>query len=202
MTGGLVDPAGIPDFTGSFEQLHEDVTALRADARAVRSTGTGVHTTFQGLSACYTAPEARQLFASTQSVAERADGFADDLEAVSGALHDFVRQARPLVERLRRLKEEAAEFVTSVSGDDEWAYDEDRVGRNADLIRQVSATVAEFWAAEREAANRISALTGGPVWRADDGTGGEYTHGLSAEVMRGLEETPWGVPTEREHGCE
>ncbi|MEE1928202.1 hypothetical protein V1J52_08340 [Streptomyces sp. TRM 70351] len=199
MSPRMIDPAGIPDFTGDFEQLREDAEALRKDGRAVRETGADVHGRFQGLSAFYTAPEAEQLFATTRPVAERADAFADRLEQVGGILDAFRARAQPLVRALERLRAEARAFVESVRDDEEWRFDGDTIDRNAELVQAVSVLQAQFWAAEREAANSITALVGGARWTAGDGTGGEGTYGLSVEDMRGLTETPWGDVLEEEH---
>lgn len=76
----MIKPEAIPQFTGNLGQLEKDYGSLKTDAGHIRSTGSDVHTQFQGLSAYYQAPEAEKLFASTKPVQDRADGFADDLE--------------------------------------------------------------------------------------------------------------------------
>ena len=93
----MITPGAIPQFTGDLGQLEKDYAGLRADAGHVRSTGSDVHTRFQGLSAYYRAPEAEKLFASTKPVQDRADAFADDLEKVATALSDYASEVRPLV---------------------------------------------------------------------------------------------------------
>ncbi|MBD3932368.1 protein phosphatase [Streptomyces chumphonensis] len=158
-----------------------------------------MHSTFQGLSAFYTAPEAEQLFGSTRPVSDRADGFADDLEKVAGALVGFAEEARPIVARLERLKGEAQSFVDSVKDDDEWTYDEEKIETNNALVGDISAAVAEFWAAERSAANKITALVNGTRWVANDGSDGANMYGLSVEDMRRAGETPWGRMAEEDH---
>lgn len=191
-----VDPAGIPEFTGNLEQLEKDASALKGDARAIRSTGSQVHSNFQGLKAFYDAPEADQLFATTKPVSDRADDFADDLEKVGTALDGFATEARPIVAKLRRLKGEATTFVDSIKDDDEWQYDGDKTDRNNDLLQDISAAVAEFWAAERAAANKITRLVGGTQWAADDGTGADHMYGFSVDDMKQAGETPWGKAVE------
>src|SRR5687768_14782782 len=100
----MIEPAGIPQFTGNFEQLDKDVSGLRSDATGIRNGGGDVHSRFQMLGAYYTAPEADDLFASTQPVMDRADTFAADLETVADALDTFSIEARPLAKRLEQLK--------------------------------------------------------------------------------------------------
>ncbi|MDK1472967.1 hypothetical protein QNO07_05905 [Streptomyces sp. 549] len=191
-----VDPSGIPEFTGNLEQLEQDASALKGDARTIRSTGSRIHTDFQGLKAFYDAPEADQLFATTKPVSDRADDFADDLEKVGTALDGFATEARPIVAKLRRLKGEATAFVNSIKDDDDWQYDGDKTDRNNDLLQDISTAVAEFWAAERAAANKITRLVGGTQWAADDGTGAENMYGFSVDDMRQAGETPWGKAVE------
>ncbi|WP_340559009.1 hypothetical protein [Streptomyces sp. GSL17-111] len=195
----MVDPSGVPSFTGDFGLLEEEAAALKEDAGKIRDTGSGVHATFQGLSAFYTAPEADQLFGSTRPVSDRADDFADDLEKVAGALVGFAEEARPIVARLERLKGEAQSFVDSVKDDDEWTYDEEKIETNNALVGDISAAVAEFWAAERSAANKITALVNGTQWVAGDGSDGANMYGLSVEDMRQAGETPWGKMAEEDH---
>ncbi|MFC3351881.1 hypothetical protein ACFOOM_31540 [Streptomyces echinoruber] len=117
-----------------------------------------MHHRFQGLAAYYRAPEAEQLFATTQPVKDRADGFADDAETVSGALAAYASDIRPLADRLKHLRDRARTFVDSVQGDDDWQYDGDKVAEHNRLRDEISETVAAFWAAERACYNTIVAL--------------------------------------------
>ncbi|MZE79245.1 protein phosphatase, partial [Streptomyces sp. SID5475] len=181
-----------PQFTGDLEQLEKDATGLGNDADDIRETGKGVHTQFQGLSAFYTAPEAEALFASTKPVQDRADEFADDLEKVKSALDEYAAEVRPLVAKLKQLKADAAAFVASVEGDDEWKYDGDKIDEHNALQSDVTATVAAFWEAERTAANKITALVGGTQYRANDGSDGKNMYGFSADDMKDAE-VPWGT---------
>ncbi len=72
----MIKPEQIPQFTGDLFQLELAHQGLKTDAGNVRTTGSDVHSQFQGLSAYYTAPEAEQLFASTKPVKDRAEDFA------------------------------------------------------------------------------------------------------------------------------
>ncbi|MEV6183976.1 hypothetical protein AB0M07_44490, partial [Streptomyces sp. NPDC052015] len=185
-------------FTGNLFQLELDHAALRADAGAVRDTGAGVHSRFQGLSAFYRAPEAEQLFATTKPVQERADDFASDLESVASALSSYAAEIRPLVARLLELKTKARTFVDSVKDDDEWEYDEDKVGEHNRLRDDITATVAAFWAAERTCHNKITALWGGTQMVAGDGSERTDQYGFAAEDMKNAK-LPWGDPVEERH---
>ncbi|WP_344395780.1 hypothetical protein [Streptomyces vastus] len=194
----MIDPAGIPQFTGDFEELDKAVSGLRSDAVGIRNGGGDVHSRFQMLGAYYTAPEADDLFASTQPVMDRADTFAADLETVADALDTFSIEARPLAKRLEQLKVEAIAFVDSVEGDDEWTYDGDKISRHQGLMNGVAEAESAFREAERRAATTISAIVGGPKFIEDDGshksTGKTVMYGYDAELLKQAKETPWGSP--------
>ncbi|QKW51355.1 hypothetical protein [Streptomyces buecherae] len=199
-TPDRIDPSGIPTFTGNLPELEKHIAGLRGDASKVRKTGADTHTEFQKLSSFYKAPEADQLFATTQPVRDTADRFADDLTAVASALEGYATEVRPIKEKLDRLRAEAVAFVEDIEDDDDWRYDGDKVDKNNDLVKDVSATVAQFWAAERAAANKITSLVnGGTVWREDDGSGGKNMYGYSVEDMKKAGETPWGKAVEEKH---
>ncbi|GAA4662558.1 hypothetical protein [Streptomyces youssoufiensis] len=199
-TPDRIDPSGIPTFTGNLPELEKHIAGLRGDASKVRKTGADTHTEFQKLSSFYKAPEADQLFATTQPVRDTADRFADDLTTVASALEGYATEVRPIVAKLKRLRAEAVAFVEDIEDDDDWQYDGDKVDKNNDLVKDVSATVAQFWAAERAAANKITSLVnGGTVWREDDGSGGKNMYGYSVDDMKKAGETPWGKAVEEKH---
>ncbi|WP_328413981.1 protein phosphatase [Streptomyces violaceus] len=194
----MIQPEKIPQFTGNLEQLETDYADLKKDAGHIRDTGGDIHSRFQGLSAYYRAPEAEQLFGTTKPVKEKADAFADDLETVSGALSSYATEVRPLVAKLKRLKADAAAFVTSVKDDDEWEYDEDKVDEHNQLRDDITATVAAFWAAERTCHNKITALWGGTQMVAGDGSKKKNQYGFNAGDMKNAK-LPWGDPVEEKH---
>ncbi|GHA19366.1 hypothetical protein ACFOOM_16105 [Streptomyces echinoruber] len=195
----LIDPSGIPHFIGDLSTLDTDVMLLTANAAQFRASGADVHTTFQELSAFYRAPEAHELFSSTQPVKSKADAFADALEKVTSALSEYASTVKPLVERLESLKAEATTFVNSVSGDDDWRTDHGKVETNNRLWREVNHTVAAFQAAERTCHNKITALVGGTTLTVDDGSHRKNTYGYRAEDLDHAAETPWGAPAEQEY---
>ncbi|MFI2432199.1 hypothetical protein [Streptomyces sp. NPDC018693] len=194
----MIQPDQIPQFTGDLAQLELDHAALKKDAGNIRTTGSDVHSKFQGLSAFYRAPEAEQLFATTKPVQEKADAFAGDLETVSSALSSYATEIRPLVSKLAELKTKAQTFVTSVKDDDEWEYDGDKVEEHNQIRDEITATVAAFWAAERTCHNKITAIWGGTQMVAGDGSERTDQYGFSAEDMQNAQ-LPWGDPVEEKH---
>ncbi|MFJ2814557.1 hypothetical protein [Streptomyces sp. NPDC087294] len=197
----MIDPSGIPQFTGDFDQLEKDVSGLRGDAIGIRTSGMDVHSRFQMLEAYYTAPEADQLFATTRPVMDNADTFAAQLETVADALDTYAVEARPLAKRLARLKADAFTFADSVQGDDDWTEDEDKVHRDKELRDAVTTTQAAFQDAERRAASTISALVGGPSFVKDDGshTVNKKTvmYGYDVDDLKHAGALPWGTPEEQ-----
>ncbi|WP_392873759.1 hypothetical protein [Streptomyces sp. LN499] len=194
----MIKPEAIPQFTGDLGQLEKDYGSLKTDAGHIRSTGSDVHTQFQGLSAYYQAPEAEKLFASTKPVQDRADGFADDLEKVSTALSDYATEVRPLAAKLEQLKTDATTFVNANKDDDDWEYDEDKIDEHNQLRDDVTATVAAFWAAERTCHNKITALFGGTQMVAGDGSDRKDQYGFNADDLKNAK-LPWGDPVEEKH---
>ncbi|MEU2853872.1 hypothetical protein [Streptomyces syringium] len=200
MSKDLIIPTGIPQFVGELGTLEKEAKSLASNAKLFRDSGAGVHSSFQGLSACYKAPEADKLFATTTPVATKSDGFADDLEKVSSALDTYASEVRPLAAKLATLKEQAIAFVASVEDDDDWRKDKKKVDRNNELWHSVNATVDAFQAAERACHDKIVALiANGTPLIPDDGSHKPNMYGYKASDLDRAEETPWGSMAEREY---
>ncbi|MEV5242160.1 protein phosphatase [Streptomyces cinnamoneus] len=195
----LIVPSGIPQFIGNLGTLETDTKSLTADAKLFRSSGAAVHSSFQGLSACYKAPEAEKLFATTKPVETKSDAFADDLEKVASALSSYASTVKPLATKLGNLKDEAIAFVQSVEGDDHWRRDKKKVEHNNNLWHSVNATVAAFHDAERACHDKIVALVNGTPLIPDDGTHKPNMYGYRASDLDHAEKTPWGSMADREY---
>ncbi|MCF3135037.1 hypothetical protein [Streptomyces olivochromogenes] len=209
MSPELIDPEGIPVFIGDLEQLSTDALLLTAEASAFRFAGADVHGKFQGLSACYSAPEAEQLFATTAPVAAKADKFADDLEKVGAALSAYEAEIQPLVAKLKSLKARAESFRADIAGDDHWLEDNDNVQLNNDLFYDVNTTQVAFWQAERTCHNKITALVHGTTLIVEDGAQerllkrGTSTYGFTQDLLDQSDDLPWGRTVEKErHGLD
>ncbi|UXY27679.1 hypothetical protein [Streptomyces sp. HUAS TT20] len=209
MSPDLIDPEGIPVFIGDLEQLSTDALLLTAEASAFRFAGADVHGKFQGLSACYSAPEAEQLFATTAPVAAKADKFADDLEKVGAALSAYEAEIQPLVAKLKSLRARAENFRADIAGDDHWLEDNDKVQLNNDLFYDVNVTQMAFWQAERTCHNKITALVHGTTLIVEDGAQerlvkrGTSTYGFTKDLLDQSDDLPWGRTVEKErHGLD
>ncbi|MFD0338377.1 hypothetical protein ACFVH0_06725 [Streptomyces sp. NPDC127117] len=171
----MIEPGGIPQYTGDFGQLEKAACGLRTHATGIRTGGKDVHSRFQATAAYYKAPEAEKLFSSTQPVMDTADEFAGDIESLADALDTFVFEAKPHADRLKQLRLDAIDFVDSVRGDDDWTEDKSKTDKHQALMDGVATACEGFQEAERNAANKIDALSPGacrPAWIIDDGTHG------------------------------
>ncbi|KNE78953.1 hypothetical protein AB0B04_23285 [Streptomyces xinghaiensis] len=196
----MIEPGMIPQYTGDWAQLEKDIAALRKKAGGIRGAGGDVHSRFQDVSVHYKAPEAGQLLSSTLPVKTTADEFADDIEALAKALETFVSEAKPHADRLKRLKQKAFAFVDSVEGDDDWTDDQEKVDAHQALMDGVATAREGFQEAERKAANTINAISPAmcrPKWVEDDGSHKPGMYGQSAEMLKGMEDLPWGSPEGR-----
>ncbi|MFI0781104.1 hypothetical protein [Streptomyces sp. NPDC021212] len=196
----MIDPHAIPQFKGDLEQLEKDATALKKQAGKFRTTGSDVHSKFQSLSGVYHAPEAQQLFDTTTPVRDMSDVIADDLEKIAAALSAYADEVRPVKDKLRRLKYQAAAFVEKVKDDEHWKDDEEKIAEHSGLLHQVNVAVAGFQAAERRAANKIGErFFGSTHYTVDDGSGKRGAYGYRAGDLDKAKDLPWGTPEKETH---
>lgn len=200
----MISPDRIPTFTGDLIGMQQDIAAMRRAATAIRDNGGAVHTRFQGLSAFYRAPEASDLFATTQAVGDKSSSFADDLDTVADALSDYAAEAAEIVKRLESLRGQAQVFVESVKGEDglfrNWQQDQDKVDEHQAIWDGVNAAVAAFQQAEVTCADKITALVaGGRQWHINDGSPKqENAYGFTVEQLSEADKLPWGTPAHHE----
>lgn len=194
----VIQPGAIPQIDGDLEAVAAGGAQLRAQGQAVADTGADVHSTWQGLAAVYDAPEAGQLLAATAPVQAQSRGVGARLQSVGSALVSYADEVRPIKAELDRLRASASQFVSSVSGDDEWRSDGGRVEEHNALLSGVSSAVAAWMAAQRRCANSINAVHGGARYVADNGDGvvaaGEFGYASGALRAAGGSQQglPWG----------
>ncbi|MFD1659418.1 hypothetical protein ACFSL4_14680 [Streptomyces caeni] len=191
-----LDPDEIPKFTGDQEQLDKDVSNIGTDATSLWDAGAQIDTTFNSLSAYYTAPDADKLFATTRPVATAGSDLCDELETVAGALAAYADEVRPLVKTFERLRQEASDFQAAIAHDDDWREDGDKVEENNHRRSEVNAAWAAFQAAERDCYAKIVKLVGGDPLKVDDGSGKKGMYGYRAEDLDHTQGLPWGDPVD------
>jgi hypothetical protein len=200
----MINPGEIPQIPGDIEAVARHGGALQTAGKSFGSTGSDVHSTWQGLSAFYSAPEAAELFAATGPVKQKAEAVGSDIAAVGTALVAYADEVRPIKARLASLQAEAQTFVGSVAGDDDWRKDGDKVNHNNQLLSDVNGQLSAWMAAQRTCANAIDRLFGGTQYVEDngDGTRDQNEYGYSAELLNhaaaGEDGVPWGRPDERD----
>ncbi|MCK8676267.1 YwqJ-related putative deaminase [Streptomyces lichenis] len=191
-----VNPAEVPVFTGDLEVLDAKVKALSGTGGKIATAAGDVHTSFGGLRAFYQAPEAEQLFATTQPVKDKALAISGDMCTITGALGSYASEVRPLKQKLDDLRQAAVDFRTKIAEDDKWREDGDLVEENNDRRNEIAEVWTQFQAAERSAHAKIVALVGGKALKVNDGSNGEGMYGYDAEALKGAKSLPWGEAVE------
>ncbi|MGW2416241.1 hypothetical protein ACWCV5_29300 [Streptomyces tubercidicus] len=195
MSGGPVDPADVPVFTGDLDVLETKAKALSRGGSKVHTAGSDVHKSFGGLAAFYKAPEAEQLFGVTRPVAETAHDLSDDMHVITGALNTYASEIRPLVLRLKQLKQEAANFRDKDAAEDDWSEDGDLVEENLNRRNKIAEVWAAFQEAERDCHAKIVALVGGKALHTIDASH-KKGYGYDAEALKASKSLPWGDAVE------
>ncbi|QGV79472.1 hypothetical protein [Streptomyces ficellus] len=191
-----VDPAEIPVFTGNLELLDEKVKSLSGTGGKIATAAGDVHTSFGGLRSFYKAPEADQLFATTQPVKDKALAISSDMCTITGALGTYASDIRPLKQKLDDLRRDAVAFRQKIADDDKWREDGDLVEENNDRRNEIAEVWTQFQAAERAAHAKIVALVGGHALKVNDGSNGEGMYGYDAEALKQSKSLPWGEAVE------
>ncbi|MER7107132.1 hypothetical protein [Streptomyces sp. NPDC000229] len=191
-----VNPAEVPVFTGDLELLDEKVKALSGAGGKIATAAGDVHSSFGGLSAFYKAPEADQLFATTQPVKDKALTISSDMCTIAGALGTYASDIRPLKQKLDDLRQDAVAFRQKIAEDDKWREDGDLVEENNNRRNEIAEVWTQFQAAERAAHAKIVALVGGKALKVNDGSNGEGMYGYDAEALKQAKSLPWGDAVE------
>ncbi|GHE00214.1 hypothetical protein [Streptomyces alanosinicus] len=199
----MISPEKIPTFTGDLVGLRQEIAFLRQAAKAISEHGHAVHTRFQHLDAFYKAPEAQQLFATTQAVQDTSGGFGEKLTSVAGALETYMVEAAEIVKQLETLRARARVFVESVKGHEggihSWRSDPDKVAEHKAIWDGVNTAIASFQRAEVTCADKITALVGGTQWHVNNGRADQKNaYGFSAGQLAQADSLPWGRPEHEE----
>ncbi|WP_432141882.1 hypothetical protein [Streptomyces sp. bgisy084] len=196
MSGGPVDPADVPVFTGDLDVLEAKTKALSRGGSKVQTAGSDVHKSFGGLAAFYKAPEAEQLFGVTKPVERTAHDLGHDIHVIAGALGTYAREIRPLIHRLEQLKQEAADFRDNEAAEDDWSEDGDLTDENLNRRNKIAEVWAAFQEAERDCHAKIIALVpGGKALHTIDASH-KKGYGYDAEALKASKSLPWGDAVE------
>ncbi len=200
----MINPDGIPQIDGDLDAVAAAGSTLQRTGRDFASTGADVHSTWQGLSAFYTAPESGLLLAATAPVQSTAASVGSDVSDVGTALSTYADEVRPIKAELESLRARAASFLSSIAGDDDWNEDGGKVDEHNGLLAAVNTAVAAWMDAQRRCANAINAPYGGIQYVPDNGDGTVEANefGYSKELLDGAtagdDGVPWGKPEEED----
>ncbi|MEU9120034.1 hypothetical protein AB0C96_09255 [Streptomyces sp. NPDC048506] len=195
MSGGPVDPADVPVFTGDLHVLEAKTKALSRGGSKVQTAGADVHKSFGGLAAFYKAPEAEQLFGVTKPVERTAHDLSHDMHVIAKALGTYAGEIRPLIHRLEQLKKEAANFRDKEAAEDDWSEDGDLVEENLNRRNKIAEVWAAFQEAERDCHAKIVALVHGHALHTIDASH-KNGYGYDAEALKASKSLPWGEAVE------
>ncbi|WP_194949746.1 hypothetical protein [Actinomyces trachealis] len=196
-----IDTSKLPALNLDVASLRTNASDLKTKAGDVRTSGASLNTTWGGMSSCYKAPEQETLYGAMKPVETDCDSLADNLESIAGALSTFADTADQIKKDSENLKSRADSFLTSISGDAEWQYDQDKVDKHNGFLNEANALQIRMWDAERTCANAIRALDCLVAYHADPTSDDDqFAYGLS-KIPDGTAGLPWGEPVERQDHC-
>ena len=202
----MINPAEIPQIPGDMGMLGTHATAISGVGTGFPDTGGRVHSTWQGLSGVYAAPESGQLFAASGPVRTVSASVGQDLVTVGGALSTYATEVAAIKARLEALRTQATDFVNTVGAEEDWRENEDDVNRHNQLLSDVNAAVAEFMDAQRRCANSILGLYSDLRYVAENGDGTiaanefGYSRDLLDAALAADGGLPWGSAEEHDRG--
>lgn len=113
----------------------------------------------------------------------------------SGALSTYAREIRPLIQRLKQLKQEAADFRDNEAAEDDWSEDGDLTYENLNRRNKIAEVWTAFQEAERDCHAKIVALVGGKALHTIDASH-KKGYGYDAEALKASKSLPWGDAVE------
>jgi hypothetical protein len=167
-----------PILVVNVDGVAAEAATLSSQGPTLAASGATVHSTWQGLSEVYVAPEAPTLFAATLPIQTDMAALGPEVATVGAALTAFATEVRTLQTEARALIAEAAALeaqiqsdasaVAMAGGDSSAATT--MAGPEMDRLRTAAAALmARFNQAEITCANQIRALAGGAPLVANNG---------------------------------
>ncbi|MFJ9557747.1 hypothetical protein ACIRPH_28385 [Nocardiopsis sp. NPDC101807] len=209
MSDDLIDPDAIPVPIVNTVLLESAAGGLRTDGENIAESGQSIKSSWAGLQAVYSAPEAETLYSAVDPVATTGDAVETDFGTAATALETFAERARELRSELVQARQDARDLVAEIRSDDDWddggffGGESDKVEEHNNLLNHVNSLHQQYQEAERECANAITALFGGTTFIASNADG--TTQPGAGEAVHGFEEapedvgTPWGSPQGTDH---
>ncbi|OLT26875.1 hypothetical protein BJF83_20210 [Nocardiopsis sp. CNR-923] len=204
-----ISPATFPVPTPSPGYIETLASQLRTSGGAISDIGHDINSSWGGLTGCYVAPEAGELYTVLNPVATDGDTVSDGLDTAASALADFADALTGIKSRWERLRNEATEFRNRIDAEgDEWREAEGlkgvfgigqspNVAENNGYITRGERLIEDYAEAERNCANRINAGVPGRTRFAamPEGDGdldsGVFYHGYEQDLSDLA--TAWGM---------
>jgi Bacterial toxin 30 len=159
----MISAADVPTIEGDMDVLAAHARTLDRVGTEFADTGARIHSTWQGLGAVYSAPEAAELLMATAPVQQVSASLGEDIRAVGAILGTYAEEVRAIQARLGTMRLQAGMLEAEPVPDE---------NRGDGIVDGVNAAMAEFDDAQRRAANAINALSGtGPTYRPADDDG-------------------------------
>ncbi|MEV2275832.1 hypothetical protein AB0I72_09615 [Nocardiopsis sp. NPDC049922] len=209
-TGGVINPSMFPIPTTDPDELEALAGALRTDGETVSDVGADIKSAWAGLTSCYSAPEAAELYAVVDPVATDGDSVQSGMASAATALETFADEVRGIKARWATLTTDANDFLASIEGDDDWRSpdtwswewwsggESPKVAEHQALLDRADQLRQDFEAAEVTCANALNAGIPGRTSfvHGDGGEPGpnEFAHGYDGYL--GDVPMAWGGPVE------
>ncbi|MDA0566657.1 hypothetical protein LG943_20420 [Streptomonospora sp. S1-112] len=202
---GLADgiaPGAIEIPPVDLEKLETAAEAIKNDGQDIFDIGQDIKSDWAGLAAVYSAPEEDILFEAVDPVATKGTQVQSASAVAGDALLTFAEEVRPILERWKSLKADAAAMQRHIADNAEWDKDEAKVEEFNTLNNDLIKVQNDFMAAERDCANKITALFGGTTFVAvEPGTDPDLGPNTQAygytEAPRDVA-TPWAIPQQHD----
>ncbi|MET9311997.1 toxin glutamine deamidase domain-containing protein [Kribbella sp. NPDC003505] len=169
----LVNPDGLPDLIpGNLDYVESNGRNLSDVGQFITDTGAAVSQAFWRLQGVYVAPEAYQLMTTINPAYNECARVGNAIKDAGNALQCYVREVRPLHERLERTKREAYTFLEVIdrevtSEGEDWNDHENIIADNNRLAETMSNLVLEILGCQVRWANKIEAIYGGAGWNPE-----------------------------------
>lgn len=203
MSSSGIDFSKVPTLADP-DTVNTHAGTIRTQGKAVETVSDEIDGKWKGLSESYDAPESPTVLAALNPNASTASGITTDAGTVATALEAYAETERDLKTRLTTLKTDVSSFESSISGDDEWEKDEDKVKQRDGLVDKLNGIISEHQVAEQTCANAINAVYGGTKYVSVNADGSPPPPGteyyamdkdiLNSAVAAG--EAPWASNVE------
>ncbi|WP_159943958.1 hypothetical protein [Nocardiopsis sp. FR6] len=162
---GKVSPSTFPVPNASPDYIEGLAADLRTAGESVADTGNDINGSWSGLTNCYKAPEAAELYTVLAPVASNGDDVSTGMGQAATALETFAADLRSIKSRWSTLRAEAYEFRARIDAEGEdWRKgdgwfgfgDSANVEENDRLIERGQNLIEEYEEAERVCANGVN----------------------------------------------